>query len=87
MNSPTPSPAVEPSSVDERVAALLARMTLAEKIGQMNQVNADVPAAVEDLRAAERLAPEWEEPRRALRSLGLPVDAPRERGLSGPVRP
>jgi beta-glucosidase len=41
MNSPTPSPAVEPSSVDERVAALLARMTLAEKIGQMNQVNVD----------------------------------------------
>ena len=41
MNSPTPYPAAEPSAVDERVAALLGRMTLAEKIGQMNQVNVD----------------------------------------------
>ncbi len=51
MNSPTPYPAAEPSAVDERVAALLGRMTLAEKIGQMNQVNVDdgrKPALLEE---------------------------------------
>jgi beta-glucosidase len=46
------NPAV--AAAEERIASLLRRMTLAEKIGQMHQVNADVPAAVEDLRAAVR---------------------------------
>ena len=38
------------SSVDEQVAALLARMTLAEKIGQMQQVDASAPAISDQLR-------------------------------------
>jgi beta-glucosidase len=41
MNSRFRAPAAEPLAVEERVAALLGRMTLAEKIGQMNQVNVD----------------------------------------------
>jgi len=41
-------------AAEERIASLLGRMTLAEKIGQMNQVNADGPAAQESLRRAVR---------------------------------
>ena len=43
-----------PDRIDERVAQLLGRMTLAEKIGQMNQVNADDRRAPEILREALR---------------------------------
>ena len=39
---------------EERIAALIGRMTLAEKIGQMNQVNADWAAGAEALRHAVR---------------------------------
>ncbi len=43
-----------PAPVEERIARLLSRMTLAEKIGQMNQVNVDGPAAVAARRDAVR---------------------------------
>lgn len=46
-------PASAAAQTDERVAALLARMTLAEKIGQMNQVHAGDMDAVKEL--GERL--------------------------------
>ena len=46
-------PAAQPE-LEERVTALLGRMTLAEKIGQMNQVNVDGPAAAGTLRNAVR---------------------------------
>jgi len=42
------------SALEQRVAALLARMTLAEKIGQMNQVNAGEGVSVESLREGIR---------------------------------
>ena len=42
-------PASAAAQTDERVAALLARMTLAEKIGQMNQVHAGDMDAVKEL--------------------------------------
>ncbi|MCM2311752.1 MAG: beta-glucosidase BglX [Steroidobacteraceae bacterium] len=42
------------AALEQRVAALLARMTLAEKIGQMNQVNAGEGVAVEPLREGIR---------------------------------
>ncbi len=43
---------IQPSAVEKRVADLLGRMTLAEKLGQMNQVSAEGPGAVEALRKA-----------------------------------
>ena len=42
-------PASAAAQTDERVAELLARMTLAEKIGQMNQVHAGDMDAVKEL--------------------------------------
>ena len=42
------------ASVDDRVAELLGRMTLAEKIGQMNQVHAGIDAPVKSLGDALR---------------------------------
>jgi beta-glucosidase len=42
------------AALEQRVAELLARMTLAEKIGQMNQVNAGEGVAVESLREGIR---------------------------------
>jgi len=54
MKSPHAARAVAPSAIDERVADLVGRMTLAEKIGQMNQVNADLPDAPARLRDAIR---------------------------------
>ena len=55
MTPSTASPAVDPGSIEHRVSALLERMTLAEKIGQMSQRNAAdgrVPAyLVDGLRA------------------------------------
>jgi len=40
MSSSSASPAFDPDPIEQRVSALLARMTLAEKIGQMSQLNA-----------------------------------------------
>lgn len=55
MNAPTVNPASALNSVNDRVAALLAQMTLAEKIGQMRQISASEGYApdylAEDLRA------------------------------------
>ena len=45
MNGPAPAKAADTSAVDQRIAELLGRMTLAEKVGQMSQVNADFPDA------------------------------------------
>ena len=45
MTPSTANPSVDPGSIEQRVSALLIRMTLAEKIGQMRQRNAsDVSA-------------------------------------------
>lgn len=55
MNASIPTSPNDASRVEERVASLLGRMTLAEKIGQMSQVNASEGYAPdylgEDLRA------------------------------------
>ena len=40
MTASIADPLVNPDSVEQRVSLLLSRMTLAEKIGQMNQRNA-----------------------------------------------
>jgi len=53
MITTTAVPANAAAQTDERVAKLLARMTLAEKIGQMNQVHAGDMDAVKEL--GERL--------------------------------
>ena len=53
MITTTAVPASAAAQTDERVAELLARMTLAEKIGQMNQVHAGDMDAVKEL--GERL--------------------------------
>jgi len=47
-------PASAAAQIDERVAELLAQMTLAEKIGQMNQVHADDMDPVKELGGALR---------------------------------
>ncbi len=47
----TPDSTASPDRVEQQVADLLARMTLNEKIGQMNQVNSDGPTVVDDLRS------------------------------------
>ena len=47
-------PASAAAQIDERVAELLAQMTLAEKIGQMNQVHADDMDPVKELGEALR---------------------------------
>jgi len=54
MNGPAPAKAADTSAVDQRMAELLGRMTLAEKVGQMSQVNADFPDAPARLRDAIR---------------------------------
>jgi len=54
MDSVAAGQACASPDVEERVAGLLGRMTLAEKIGQMNQVNADGPAAAAALHGAVR---------------------------------
>jgi beta-glucosidase len=55
MNASIPNAFNDPSMIEERIKALLARMSLAEKIGQMSQVNAGEGYApdylAEDLRA------------------------------------
>jgi len=54
LHATNDTPAAEPGlhRYDTRVDALLARMTLAEKIGQMAQLNADSGAVPDELRAA-----------------------------------
>ena len=54
MNSVAAGPPTAAAGIEERIAGLLERMTLSEKIGQMNQVNADGPAAATALRSAVR---------------------------------
>jgi beta-glucosidase len=54
MNSVAAGPSSAAAGIEERIAGLLERMTLSEKIGQMNQVNADGPAAATALRSAVR---------------------------------
>ncbi len=46
------NPLNDPAATEERVAALLAEMTLAEKVGQMNQVNASDDEINDHLREA-----------------------------------
>jgi beta-glucosidase len=41
MNGAAANPSQDDAAVEQRIAALIGRMTLSEKIGQMNQVNAD----------------------------------------------
>ncbi|MFU8816934.1 MAG: glycoside hydrolase family 3 N-terminal domain-containing protein [Pseudomonadales bacterium] len=53
-SAPAEDPATDPTLVEQRVAALLAQMTLEEKIGQMDQVDASDPGSVEQLQAAVR---------------------------------
>lgn len=50
MSHASPSTAAAARSIEQRVKDLLGRMTLVEKIGQMNQLNADGPAVVDQLR-------------------------------------
>ena len=50
MSTPLPIAGLPNSTVGSRVNELLAKMTLAEKIGQMSQVNASEPHAVDALR-------------------------------------
>ena len=54
MPSVAPAASASPATVEGRVADLLGRMTLEEKIGQMNQVHAEGPAELEALREAIR---------------------------------
>jgi beta-glucosidase len=54
MSSAVAGPSPAAGATEDRVAALLGRMSLAEKIGQMNQVNADGPGAPDVLREALR---------------------------------
>jgi beta-glucosidase len=54
MESASEAPSTAAASIERRIAALLARMTLAEKIGQMNQVNLEGPEASASLRDAIR---------------------------------
>jgi beta-glucosidase len=54
MSVPTVSAQQQPDDIDQRVAALLARMTVAEKVGQMTQLNAGSADPAEDLGARLR---------------------------------
>jgi beta-glucosidase len=54
MTSVAAGPPSAADGIEARIADLLGRMTLAEKVGQMNQVNADGPAAADALRSAVR---------------------------------
>jgi len=54
MESAPAAPSTAAAAIEQRIAALLARMTLAEKVGQMNLVNADGPEASAQLRDAIR---------------------------------
>lgn len=49
MSSSLATPINDPRAIEDRVSALLAEMTLAEKIGQMNQVNASNDDMSDDL--------------------------------------
>jgi hypothetical protein len=57
MESASEAPSTAAASIERRIAALLARMTLAEKIGPMNQVNVVGPDAFARLRDAIREGP------------------------------
>ncbi|HSG58731.1 MAG TPA: glycoside hydrolase family 3 N-terminal domain-containing protein, partial [Woeseiaceae bacterium] len=54
MTMSTAESAIQPDSIEQRVNELLGRMTLAEKVGQMSQVNAGHGNPVEDLGATLR---------------------------------
>jgi beta-glucosidase len=54
MSVPTVSAQQQPDDIDQRVAALLARMTVAEKVGQMTQLNAGSADPAENLGARLR---------------------------------
>ena len=54
MNDAAANPSQDDAAVERRIAGLIGRMTLAEKIGQMNQVNADGKDAPELLGDAIR---------------------------------
>jgi len=54
MSSVASGASASQETVEERVANLLGRMTLEEKVGQMNQVHAEGPAGLEALREAIR---------------------------------
>jgi beta-glucosidase len=54
MKNATSGPHASPGAVEERVKRLLGEMSLAEKIGQMNQVHADLDGAEDNLGAAVR---------------------------------
>ena len=54
MSSVATGASASQGTVEERVAELLGRMTLEEKVGQMNQVHAEGPAGLEALREAIR---------------------------------
>ncbi len=44
MPDKSPTSLIDQQSLEKRVQDLLEQMTLAEKIGQMNQVNSDGPS-------------------------------------------
>jgi beta-glucosidase len=54
MTTSTAESAIQPDSIEQRVTELLGEMTLAEKVGQMSQVNAGHGDPVEGLGAALR---------------------------------
>lgn len=52
MSASAANPSTDPETIEQRIDALLAQMTLAEKIGQMNQVNASDDDISDTLREA-----------------------------------
>jgi len=52
MSTSDANPSADPETIEQRVTALLSQMTLAEKIGQMNQVNASDDDLSDHLREA-----------------------------------